>query len=108
MCCVRRRATPAFSASKRSARPPSASAEREIARLLQWRDRVELTAEEKDEFETGLKRQVLELWQTAMLRLSKLQVHDEVENGLSYYRYTFLEQLPRVHLWLEEQLRSNF
>ena len=83
-------------------------AEREIARLLQWRDRVELTAEEKDAFETGLQRQVLELWQTAMLRLSKLQVHDEVENGLSYYRYTFLEQLPRVHLWLEEQLRANF
>ena len=27
-----------------------------------------------------------------MLRLSKLQVEDEIENGLAYYRYTFLDR----------------
>ena len=35
---------------------------------------------------------VLGLWQTAMLRLSRLQVVDEIENGLAYYRYTFLRR----------------
>src|SRR5262249_20673920 len=50
------------------------AAEREIARLLVWRDRVALTPAESAEFNAALHRQVLELWQTAMLRQSKLQV----------------------------------
>ena len=31
-----------------------------------------------------------------MLRLSRLQVADEIENGLAYYRYTFLAEVPRA------------
>jgi len=72
--------------------------EREVARLLQWRDRGALTADEAAEFETGLYRQVLALWQTAMIRLTKLNVQDEIENGLAYYRYTFLGQVPKLYL----------
>ena len=78
--------------------------EREIVRLLQWRDRVELTPEETEEFETGLYRQVLALWQTAMIRLSKLRVKDEIDNGLAYYGYTFLFAVPRLALALESRL----
>ena len=37
------------------------------------------------------------LWQTAMLRLSRLRVVDEIENGLAYYRYTFLAEVPRLY-----------
>ena len=82
--------------------------EREVARLLQWRDRVELTADEAAEFEAGLYRQVLALWQTAMIRLSKLRVEDEIENGLAYYRYTFLAELPKVYLALAARLHAKF
>ena len=78
--------------------------EREIVRLLQWRDRVALTPEETADFEAGLYRQVLALWQTAMIRLSKLKVRDEIENGLAYYRYTFLFAVPRLALALESRL----
>src|SRR5207248_8479689 len=60
--------------------------EREIVRLLQWRDRGELTPEELDTMHKGVYRQVLSLWQTAMLRLSKLEVKDEIDNGIAYYR----------------------
>lgn len=70
--------------------------EREIVRLLTQRDRTTLAPDEVVEWETGLYRQVLSLWQTAMLRLSKLTVHDEIDNGLAYYRYTFLAEVPRV------------
>ncbi len=82
--------------------------EREIVRLLQWRDRVEFTPEELALFETGLYRQVLALWQTAMLRLSKLQVADEIENGLAFYRYTFLTEIPKIYATLEHALRRDF
>ncbi|MFO1314140.1 MAG: phosphoenolpyruvate carboxylase [Burkholderiales bacterium] len=70
--------------------------EREIARLLMWRDRTPLAPEEGIEWERDLFRQVLTLWQTAMLRLSRLTVRDEVDNGLAYYRYTFLAEVPRL------------
>jgi phosphoenolpyruvate carboxylase len=83
-------------------------AEREIVRLLVWRDRVALTPDETAEFDTALYRQVLELWQTAMLRLSKLQVQDEIENGLAYYRYTFLDQIPKLYADLGARLSHDF
>src|SRR5208283_5917447 len=49
----------------------------------------------------GLYRQVLALWQTAMLRLTRLQVKDEIDNGIAYYRYTFLDQIPRLYAEVE-------
>ena len=82
--------------------------EREIARLLMWRDRIPLTPDETQEFATGLYRQVLSLWQTAMLRLSKLQVHDEIDNGLAYYRYTFLAEFPRLYEGLSKGIARTF
>ncbi len=82
--------------------------EREIARLLQWRDRTQFTRDEEAEFEAGLYRQVLSLWQTAMIRLEKLAVKDEIDNGLAYYRYTFLDELPRIYGTLEAQVRTRF
>ena len=56
-----------------------------------------------------LHRQVLALWQTAMLRLSKLQVNDEIDNGLAYYRYTFLDADPAARTpTLEARLAHDF
>ncbi len=81
--------------------------EREVVRLLQWRDRTQLTPEEAAEFEAGLYRQVLSLWQTAMIRLSKLDVRDEIDNGLAYYRYTFLAELPKLYLAVEARLAAH-
>jgi len=81
--------------------------EREIVRLLQWRDRVDLTPDETHEFERGLYRQVLALWQTAMIRLAKLSVKDEIDNGLAYYHYTFLSEVPQLYLALEARLRAR-
>ncbi len=82
--------------------------EREIARLLLWRDRTLLSPDEAAEWETDLYRQVLSLWQTAMLRLSRLTVRDEVDNGLAYYRYTFVTELPRLYDALAKGLAKMF
>ena len=75
--------------------------EREIVRLLQWRDRGELTPDEQETMHNGLYRQVLALWQTAMLRLSKLEVKDEIDNGIAYYRQTFFDEIPRLYAGVE-------
>jgi phosphoenolpyruvate carboxylase len=55
-----------------------------------------------------LHRFVLILWQTRMLRTSKLTVRDEINNGLEYYRYTFLNELPKLYAGLEKQLEARF
>jgi phosphoenolpyruvate carboxylase len=82
--------------------------EREIVRLLQWRDRGALIPDELAAMQTGLYRQVLGLWQTAMLRVTRLQVKDEIDNGIAYYRYTFLDQIPRIYAELEERCGCDF
>src|ERR1700704_6405584 len=64
--------------------------EMEIAGLLERRDRVQLTPEEAEASDDQLRRPVLTLWQTNLLRRTKLTVLDEVPNGLSFYDYTFL------------------
>ncbi|MFZ6675523.1 phosphoenolpyruvate carboxylase [Undibacterium sp. Xuan67W] len=78
-----------------------------ITRLLDERDRMQLTPEESAANEEALNRAVLTLWQTRMLRTSKLSVLDEVENGLSFYDYTFLRELPSLYAGLEDLLSSK-
>jgi phosphoenolpyruvate carboxylase len=81
--------------------------EMEVAHLLAERDRLRLTSEEAAATEEALRCAVLTLWQTSMLRGSRLKVVDEIANGLSYYDYTFLRELPRFYAALEDQLAST-
>ena len=53
-----------------------------------------------------VRRAVLTLWQTNLLRRTKLTVLDEVANGLSFYDYTFLHEVPRLHCALEDRLNA--
>ena len=81
--------------------------ELEISDLLAERDRVRLTPAEQAENEAALRCAILTLWQTSILRRSKLRVLDEVMNGLSYYDYTFLHELPRFYAELEDMLANS-
>jgi phosphoenolpyruvate carboxylase len=74
--------------------------EREIARLL--------ALPQSAARDRGLHAEVLRLWLTAMLRLSRLAVSDEIVNALAYFRLTFLSELPRLYADLEEVLRKRF
>jgi phosphoenolpyruvate carboxylase len=81
--------------------------EMEIAALLDRRERVKLTADEHEASEEQLRREVLTLWQTNLLRRTKLTVLDEVANGLSFYDYTFLREVPQLHCALEDRLQAD-
>jgi phosphoenolpyruvate carboxylase len=81
--------------------------EMEIAALLDRRERMQLTAEEVEASEEQLRRAVVTLWQTNLLRRTKLTVLDEVANGLSFYDYTFLREVPRLHYALEDRLNGD-
>ena len=73
----------------------------EIARLLGERDRTLLTPAEQVENEEALRRVILILWQTRILRTMHLTVQDEIDNGLTYFRRTFLHTVPRLNADLE-------
>ena len=78
--------------------------ELEIAELLDNRDRAQGDAAELALNEERLRRAVLILWRTNMLRQTRLKVIDEVANGLSYYDYTFFRELPRLYGAIEDEL----
>lgn len=79
-----------------------------IASLLSDRDRIDMTPDELADNEEALRRFVLILWHTRMLRTSKLTVPDEVKNGLAYYRYTFFSEIPKIYSSLETQIEARF
>jgi phosphoenolpyruvate carboxylase len=81
---------------------------REIALLLKRRDRLRQTPEERALNEEDLRRGILTLWQTRIVRELRLTVRDEIDNGLSYYGTTFLEQLPRLYCELEDLLEAHW
>lgn len=78
-----------------------------IAGVLDERDRTLLTPDERTAREEMLRREVLTLWQTRLLRKNKLTVMDEVNNALTYYETTFLKQLPLLYNELEDHLSRN-
>jgi phosphoenolpyruvate carboxylase len=79
-----------------------------IANLLAERDRFVHTREEMARNERALRREVITLWQSRMLRLVKPTVADEIENALVYYRHTFLSEVPRLVADLEDLLDREF
>jgi phosphoenolpyruvate carboxylase len=81
--------------------------EMEIAELLAQRDRMRLTPAEQADNEAALRCAILTLWQTSILRRTRLKVLDEVVNALSYYDYTFLRELPRFYAELEDALARS-
>ena len=91
-------------------------AERDIARLLAQREGLDdhesmahaakdvLAERELSTNETQIRTRILQLWQTSLLRYSKLTVADEIDNALSYYQSTFLHEIPKLYAELEENL----
>nr|WP_186119338.1 phosphoenolpyruvate carboxylase [Burkholderia gladioli] len=81
-------------------------AQHDIARLLAERDQ-QLTTRERSHNESLLRARVTSLWQTRMLRDARLTVGDEIDNALSYYRATFLDELPALYADIEEALAEH-
>lgn len=90
-------------------------AERDIARLLTERDEIRARAQPRDALaprelaanEAHIRARVLQLWQTRLLRFSKLTVADEIETALSYYEATFLREIPKLYAQLEHELGQH-
>lgn len=82
-------------------------AERDIARLLAERDHPQ-TERELQENTDLIHARIAALWQTRMLRFNKLSVADEIENALSFYRITFLKEVPHMYGDIETDINWHY
>jgi phosphoenolpyruvate carboxylase len=73
----------------------------DVARLLDRLDRMADGDQRRDEIVRELGTRILTLWQTAILRLSKLRVSDEISEALRYYDVSLFETVPRLAADLE-------
>ncbi len=78
-------------------------AERAIFTLLAAREHLS-SKSALAQNEMQLAARVSQLWQTELLRHSRLTVRDEIENTLSYYRSTFLREIPKLYAEIEQKL----
>ncbi len=73
-----------------------------VARLLERRARSLDSPSELAEIDDELRLEVLTLWQTAKIRLSKLRVRDEINEALRYYESSIFRTVPRLRRDLAE------
>jgi phosphoenolpyruvate carboxylase len=88
-------------------RKSTLDAEHAISELLAARALPQSPRELADN-ETQLRARIATLWQTRMLRYTRLTVADEIENALSWYRITFLRELPALYEDIEADLAAHF
>jgi len=81
---------------------------RDVARLLDQRERLQMTPDEEAENDLALANAVLTLWQSRMLRPVRLKVLDEVKNGITYFKETFFTELPRLYIQATQQLQKRY
>ncbi|MGY1711467.1 phosphoenolpyruvate carboxylase [Geodermatophilus sp. SYSU D00758] len=81
--------------------------QRQVTELIRQRDRS-AAGETDADWEAALHRAVLTLWQTALLRLSRLRLADEIDEALRYYELSLFEVLPAINAELRRQLRARW
>ncbi|SNT07975.1 phosphoenolpyruvate carboxylase [Tropicimonas sediminicola] len=79
-------------------------AEFAISKMLDERTRARKVGLDVTEIERGIEREIETLWQTHLLRRSKLSVTDEIKNSLTYYDHTFFQAVPKLQETLLKSL----
>ncbi|MGY1846496.1 phosphoenolpyruvate carboxylase [Blastococcus sp. SYSU DS1021] len=69
--------------------------QRQVTQLIRERDRA--GGDVDPAWSAQLWRAVLTLWQTALLRLSRLRLTDEIDEALRYYELSLFEVVPAIN-----------
>src|SRR5882762_7498865 len=79
-----------------------------ITELMRLRAHGHSHTDDGRSIELELRRHILVLWQTALIRLSRLKIQDEIETGLRYYPAAFFEVIPRVNAEVRTALQARW
>jgi phosphoenolpyruvate carboxylase len=69
---------------------------------------LNLGVNDQHELEAQLAAEIQVMWRTDELRTAKLEVHDEVRNGLYYVRESLFDAVPKAYLFFEKALRKHY
>jgi phosphoenolpyruvate carboxylase len=81
--------------------------QRTISSLLANQSRM-LSRHDTERNDRMLYAAITLLWQSRMLRFSRLTVNDEIDNALSYYRMSLLDTIPELLQDLDLDIGHNF
>lgn len=79
-----------------------------ITELMRLRMHGHTQTDDGRDIEQELRRHILTLWQTALIRLSRLKIQDEIETGLRYYQAAFFDVIPRVNAGVRTALQDRW
>lgn len=79
-----------------------------ITELMRLRLHGHDHTEDGRDVEGELRRHILTLWQTALIRLARLKIQDEIETGLRYYPAAFFEVIPQVNAEVRAALQARW
>ncbi|MGY1820534.1 phosphoenolpyruvate carboxylase [Geodermatophilus sp. SYSU D00079] len=82
--------------------------QRQVTELIRRRDLSAPGAAEDAEWSAQLERAVLTLWQTALLRLSRLRLADEIDEALRYYELSLFQVVPAINAELRRALTERW
>ncbi|RZU34402.1 phosphoenolpyruvate carboxylase [Blastococcus saxobsidens] len=81
--------------------------QRQITELIRQRDRA-VDGDVDDAWSAQLWRSVLTLWQTALLRLSRLRLQDEIDEALRYYELSLFDVVPAINAELRRAVEERW
>src|SRR6476620_3177012 len=79
-----------------------------ITELMRMRLHGHTSTDDGRSIELELRRHILVLWQTALIRLSRLKIQDEIETGLRYYPAAFFDVIPQVNAEVRAALQARW
>ncbi|MGA5466187.1 phosphoenolpyruvate carboxylase [Mycobacterium sp. NPDC050041] len=79
-----------------------------ITELMRLRLHGHTVTDTGRDVEQELRRHILTLWQTALIRLSRLKIQDEIETGLRYYASAFFDVIPQVNAEVRTALQARW
>jgi phosphoenolpyruvate carboxylase len=79
-----------------------------ITELMRLRMHGHTQTDDGRDIERELRRHILTLWQTALIRLARLKIQDEIETGLRYYPAAFFEVIPQVNAEVRSALQARW
>ncbi len=84
-----------------------------ITELMRRRQRAAAAADrpaslELAEVDVAIRRQILTLWETALIRLSRLRIQDEIAVGLRYFETSLFTVIPALNADVRAALRTRW
>jgi phosphoenolpyruvate carboxylase len=79
-----------------------------ITELMRLRLHGHSQTEDGRDINRELRRNILTLWQTALIRLSRLKIQDEIETGLRYYQAALFDVIPQVNAEVRTALQARW